>query len=129
MVGVWGSGFQAAAAQAASSVQTPMLAASQFQPTVSAAMAGGTGTRESAASGQPSGDSGLATGIELQADAVEPIASTAAETLLLALDPQAVDRIDLLTATGGQVAGLPDLNASLDLLASNHVGMGIRRLA
>ena len=127
VVGNWGSGFQASAAKPASGVQTPMLGATQIQPAVGAAIAGGTGSLGSAASGQPGDDSGLASGIELQAAAVEPIASTAAETPPPALNPQAVDQIDLSAVTGGQVAGLPDLNASLDLLASNQLGMGVRQ--
>ena len=126
VVGVWGSGFQASAARAASGVQAPMLGAAQIQPPVGAAIGGGTGTLGLAASGQPGGDSGPASGIELPPAADEPIASTAAETPLPALDPQAVDRIDLSAVTGGQVAGLPDLNASLDLLASNQLGRGVR---
>ena len=130
VVGVWGSGFQAAAGETASSVQSPMLGAAQIQPAVGAAIAGGTGSLGPAASNQPGGDSGLANGIEVQAAAaVKSIASTAVDMPPPALDPQAVDRIDLSTVTGGQVAGLPDLNASLDLLASNQFGMGVRRLA
>ena len=76
VVGVWGSGFVGAARQAASGVQTLMSTAAQFQPAVSEAIAGGTGTLESAASDQPSGESGLATGIELQADTASAAAAT-----------------------------------------------------
>jgi hypothetical protein len=50
---------------------------------------------------------------------------------LKAIDPRAVDRIDLLTVVEhelGHVLGLDDLEASLDALMSAQLGTGIRRL-
>jgi hypothetical protein len=50
---------------------------------------------------------------------------------LKAIDPRAVDRIDLLTVVEhelGHVLGLDDLEASLDDLMSAQLGTGIRRL-
>jgi hypothetical protein len=49
---------------------------------------------------------------------------------LQAIDPRAVDRIDLLTVVEhelGHVIGLKDLNASTDDLMSGVLGVGIRR--
>jgi hypothetical protein len=54
-----------------------------------------------------------------------------AESGLKAIDPRAVDRIDLLTVLEhelGHVLGLNDLDASLDALMSAKLGTGIRRL-
>ena len=50
---------------------------------------------------------------------------------LTAIDPRAVDRIDLLTVVEhelGHVLGLDDLDASLDALMSAKLGSGVRRL-
>jgi hypothetical protein len=50
---------------------------------------------------------------------------------LQATDPQAVDRIDLLTVVEhelGQIAGLDDLNTLADDVMSNTLGTGVRRL-
>ena len=50
---------------------------------------------------------------------------------LRAIDPRAVDRIDLLTVVEhelGHVLGLDDLDASLDALMSAKLGTGIRRM-
>ncbi len=51
---------------------------------------------------------------------------------LQAVDPQALDRIDLLTVVEhelGHIAGLGDLNAAADDLMSGVLGAGARRLA
>ena len=48
---------------------------------------------------------------------------------LRAIDPRAVDRIDLLTVVEhelGHVAGLGDLDASADNLMSGVLGVGVR---
>ena len=51
---------------------------------------------------------------------------------LRAIDPQAIDRIDLLTVVEhelGHIAGLNDLDTSVDDLMSGVLGTGIRRNA
>ena len=51
---------------------------------------------------------------------------------LRAIDPRAVDRIDLLTVVEhelGHIAGLDDLDASVNDLMSGVLGTGIRRNA
>jgi hypothetical protein len=61
----------------------------------------------------------------------EFIPTTQAKSLK-AVDPRAVDRIDLLTVVEhemGHVLGLDDLDSSLDALMSDRLGVGIRRLA
>ena len=118
LVGNWGSGFKDAAREAASSLQSPVSAAAQLQPAASGAAAGA-GVAASATIVQPdagaagSGQFGDPTPVN---DA--PLGSTPLTTQFPALDPQAVDRIDLSLVAVGQAAALPDLNASLDLLMS-----------
>ncbi len=59
-------------------------------------------------------------------------ASSGSRQQLVALDPQAVDRIDLLTVVEhelGHVAGLGDLDASANDVMSGLLGIGIRRNA
>ena len=61
----------------------------------------------------------------------EEFARLGAGSELNAMDPKAVDRIDLLTVVEhemGHILGLGDLDASLDLLMSDQLGVGIRRL-
>jgi hypothetical protein len=61
----------------------------------------------------------------------EEFARLGTEKELKAIDPRAVDRIDLLTVVEhelGHVLGLGDLEASLDALMSAKLGTGIRRL-
>jgi len=62
--------------------------------------------------------------------ASEEFAADSARGGLRAIDPAAVDRIDLLTAVGhelGHVLGLADLDASLDDLMSGALPTGLRR--
>ena len=58
----------------------------------------------------------------------EEFASTATSELK-AIDPRAVDRIDLLSVVEhemGHILGLADVDASLDALMSGQLGVGVR---
>ena len=60
----------------------------------------------------------------------EEFVSSGRSQLLTAIDPRAVDRIDLLTVVEhelGHVLGLKDLNAPTDDLMSGVLGVGVRR--
>ena len=60
----------------------------------------------------------------------EEFAATGSSRQLQAVDPRAVDRIDLLTVVEhelGHVAGFDDLDALADNLMSGVLGTGIRR--
>ena len=60
----------------------------------------------------------------------EEFAATSAKQRLKAIDPRAVDRIDLLTVVEhelGHILGLKDLNTSTDDLMSGVLGVGVRR--
>ena len=61
----------------------------------------------------------------------EEFAPTATQGEFKAIDPRAVDRIDLLTVVEheiGHILGRGDLDASLGAMMSNRLGVGIRRL-
>jgi hypothetical protein len=60
----------------------------------------------------------------------EEFASSSSDRMLRAVDPRAVDRIDLLTVVEhelGHIAGFEDLNALTDNLMSGVLGGGVRR--
>ena len=62
----------------------------------------------------------------------EEFASSGSQQQLVAVDPRAVDRIDLLTVVEhelGHVAGLSDLDTSVNDLMNGVLGTGIRRNA
>ena len=60
----------------------------------------------------------------------EEFAPTATKDEWKAIDPRAVDRIDLLSVVEhemGHILGLGDLDASLDAMMSDRLGVGVRR--
>ena len=60
----------------------------------------------------------------------EEFAANGSSRQLQAVDPRALDRIDLLTVVEhelGHIAGLDDLNAAADNLMSGVLGVGARR--
>jgi hypothetical protein len=62
----------------------------------------------------------------------EEFSASAGSQQLQAVDPRAVDHIDLLTVVEhelGHIAGLGDLNAVADDLMSGVLGAGVRRIA
>ena len=143
VVGDWASASHAPAAQAASGVQTPLSTAAQLLPVVGAAIAGGTAVGASdpatavaaqtqfLAAQATGGDSSPQGGNDVNRNAswyvdptpasADPTAATAANTQFPALDPRAVDRIDLSTVVEDglwPVAGLPDRNAPVNLLGT-----------
>jgi hypothetical protein len=161
LVGHWtgaGQGLMATDQVAASS-DTPVLTQSDLQPIVQEAVARWTKAGLNAATVQklaqaqfvigdlPGSYLGETEGNQVYIDAnaagngwfIDPtpalneeFASSGNQQQLMAVDPRAVDRMDLLTVVEhelGHVAGLSDLDSSLSDLMSSTLGKGIRRNA
>jgi hypothetical protein len=161
VVGNWTTSGQAllAANQAVASVSTPVLTQAELQPIVNAAITRWTSAGLSAATVQklaqvqfvisnlPGSCLGETQGSRVYLDVnaagngwfVDPtpavdeeFASSGSQQPLTAVDPRALDRIDLLTVVEhelGHVAGLGDLDTSMNDLMSGVLGTGIRRNA
>jgi hypothetical protein len=74
---------------------------------------------------------GLGWFVDPTPDEDEEFSPTAAPMQLQAVDSRAVDSIDLLTVVEhemGHVLGMGDLDGSLDLLMSDRLGAGVRRI-
>ncbi len=149
----------AAGGEIAASPNTPVLTQAELQPIVNAAMTRWTSAGLDVTTLQklrqvqfvigdlPGSSVGEADGnlIQLDANAAghgwfidstpasdEEFASAGSSPQLSAVDPQALDRIDLLTVVEhelGHVAGLQDLDALADDVMSGTLGTGIRRNA
>ena len=147
----------AAGGEVVASANTPGLTQAELQPIVSEAIAGWASAGLDAAGVQklrqvqfaigdlPGGTLAEEQGnlIRLDNDAAghgwfvdstpasdEEFASSAVSPQLQAVDPRAVDRIDLLTVVEhelGHAAGLPDLDALVDDVMSGVLGVGVRR--
>jgi hypothetical protein len=161
LAGAWASPSQAllAANQVAAPVSTPALTQSDLQPIVHAAIARWANAGLNAAAVQklaqvqfvvgdlPGSYLGETEGNRVYVDvnaagngwfvdptpaADEEFASSGSPQQLVAIDPKAVDRIDLLTVVEhelGHVAGLGDLDGAANDVMSGLLGTGIRRNA
>jgi hypothetical protein len=161
LVGNWNGSGQAemAAAQVAASQNVPTLAQTDLQPIVNEAITLWSQAGLDAATVQKlrqvqfvisdlgGAEVGKAQGnvVYLDTDAAgngwfvdptpasnEEFSASAGSQQLQAVDPRAVDHIDLLTVVEhelGHIAGLGDLNAVADDLMSGVLGAGVRRIA
>ncbi len=157
IVGDWGSAALLAANQVVASANTPALTQAELQPIVNAAIARWSSAGLNAATvqkltqvqfvisdlsgsylGETEGNrvyidvnaAGNGWFVDPTPASDEEFASSGSQQQLTAVDPRALDRIDLLTVVEhelGHVAGLSDIYAVTDDIMNGVLGTGIRR--